>query len=255
MASKRRWRQEIERVAKTAVKPAPAPARWPQLALALGAGLVVIVIVALIWALRRGDSLGVEVLDLSGTVEMGLTAEGRPYRGSLQAPVVVRAYEDPLCPQCRDFFTTTEPSVLEEYIKTGKVREEAYFLPFLGADSVPAAEAAECAAEQGKFWEYRQILFLNPPVGDEPPGREQLLIFARVAGVDLPAFTNCFDGGRHRLRLGRLLDEAIGDGIDATPIFVINGRVVPGARPFVGDEKGPGFKEFLDAALAGEGVE
>ena len=63
--------------------------------------------------------------------------------------VVVVAYEDPRCTQCQEFFGQTEPKVLDEYIKTSLVREEAYLLPILGADSLPASEAAECAAEQG----------------------------------------------------------------------------------------------------------
>jgi protein-disulfide isomerase len=203
---------------------------------------------------RRLSTQAVEILDLSGTVEMGLTAEGRPYRGSLDAPVVVLAYEDPRCTQCQDFFAQTEPYVLDEYIKTGVVREEAYLLPILGEASLPASEAAECAAEQGRFWEYRQLLFLNLPLIEQNAGRAELLTYARVAGLNLPAFTTCIDGGRHRTKLLRLATEAVVNGIDGAPTFVINGRTVPGARPFVGDEKGPGFQDFVEEALAGYSI-
>jgi protein-disulfide isomerase len=235
-------------VAKTVVKAVETRAR-PRLAL----GLVVLVLagLGLVWALSRATGAAVEVLDLSGTVEMGLTAEGLPYRGSPAAPVVVKSYEDPLCVRCQEFFTKTEPLVLENYIQTGQVRQEAYFLPILGVDSLPAAEAAACAAEQGKFWEYRQVLYLSLPLNDQITSREHLLTYARAAGLDTAAFTTCFDGGRHRIRLQRLTDDALSAGLDAAPIFIINGREVPGARPYLGDDLGPGFKEFLDSALAG----
>jgi protein-disulfide isomerase len=242
-------------VSKTVVKVPAAPVRGPRQALALGLLVVAALAVAgLIWLLSRTTGAAVEVLDLSGTVEMGLTADGRPYRGSLQAPVVVRSYEDPLCVQCYRFFTQTEQLVLENYIKTGQVRQEAYFLPILGAESLPAAEAAECAAELGKFWEYRQLLYLNLPLNEHDTRRETLLTYARVAGLDTTAFTSCLDGGRHQIKLQRLTDEALDAGLDAAPIFVIAGRVVPGARPYIGDEQGPGFKEFLDSALAEAGA-
>jgi protein-disulfide isomerase len=148
----------------------------------------------------------------------------------------------------------TEQLVLENYIKTGQVRQEAYFLPILSTESFPAAEAAECAAEQGKFWEYRQLLYLNLPLNGQQTDREALLTYARVAGVDPAAFTTCYDGGRYRARLEQLTDQALDSGLDAAPIFVINGRQVPGARPYQGDELGPGFKQFLDTALAEAGA-
>jgi protein-disulfide isomerase len=243
-------------VSKAAVKVPAAPARGRRQPLALGLlVLVALVVVGVIWALGRTTGTAVEVLDLSGTVEMGRTADGRPYRGSLDAPVVVRSYEDPLCVRCQEFFTKTEQLVLENYIKAGQVRQEAYFLPILGAESLPAAEAAECAAEQGKFWEYRQLLYLNLPLTGQDASRENLATYARVAGMDITAFTTCFDGGRHQIKLLRLTDEAVSSGLDAAPIFVINGREVPGARPYIGDEQGPGFKEFLDSALVEAGVQ
>ncbi len=246
-----------EGVTKSAVKRGlAAPAGRPRQALAWGAGVAAgLALGALLLARWRSNQMAVEILDLSGTAEMGLTAEGRPYRGSLEAPVVVLSYEDPRCAQCQHFFSNTEPRLLEAYIQTGRVRQEAYLLPILGTESLPAAEAVECAAELGKFWEYRQLLFLNLPLVDQRAGRDELITYARYAGVDLPAFTSCLDGGRHRVKLQRLVEEAARAGVDAVPIFVINGRVVPGDRPFAGDANGPGFEDFVEQALAGQGDE
>lgn len=79
--------------------------------------------------------------------------------GDPNAPVTVIEYGDYQCPFCARFFTDVEPFIRDEYIKTGKVKMVFRNYAFLGPESVDAAEAAECAKDQGKFWEFHDALY------------------------------------------------------------------------------------------------
>jgi protein-disulfide isomerase len=88
--------------------------------------------------------------------------------GDTKAPVTVIEYGDYQCPFCARFFTDVEPLLREQYIKTGKVRMIFRNYPFLGNESIAAAEAAECAKDQGKFWDFHDALY----TAEHQDGRE-----------------------------------------------------------------------------------
>jgi protein-disulfide isomerase len=79
--------------------------------------------------------------------------------GDPNAPVTFIEYGDYQCPFCARFFTDVEPLIKDQYVKTGKVKMIFRSYPFLGNESVLAAQAAECAKDQGKFWEYHDALY------------------------------------------------------------------------------------------------
>jgi len=81
--------------------------------------------------------------------------------GDTNAPVTIVLYVDFQCPFCGKFFKDTEQTVLADYIKAGKVKLVSRDFAFLGDESLKAAEAARCAADQGKFWEYHDYLFTH----------------------------------------------------------------------------------------------
>src|SRR3990167_3005650 len=81
--------------------------------------------------------------------------------GDQNAPVTIIEYGDYQCPFCGKFFKETEPTLRENYIKTGKVKFVYRDFAFLGQESLWAANAAQCAGEQGKFWEYHDYLYGN----------------------------------------------------------------------------------------------
>ena len=95
--------------------------------------------------------------------------------------------------------------------------------PWLGR----AHEAGRCAEEQGKFWEYRDLLYKNAPAA----GPEQLSDYALKTGMDVPAFKRCLDSGKFKMVVQK--DETEGDrlGVQGTPAFFINGRLLSGAQP------------------------
>jgi protein-disulfide isomerase len=93
--------------------------------------------------------------------------------------------------------------------------------------AVPAALAARCAQDQGKFWEYHDVLFAN----QQALTNADLRRHAATVGLDLGAFDGCVGSGRHRDSLAAVLDGADTHLVEATPTFLVNGRVVQGAVP------------------------
>lgn len=159
--------------------------------------------------------------------------EGDRVLGNPVAPVTYVEFSDFQCPFCGRFFANTLPEIKEKYVKTGKVKFVYRDFAFLGEESFKAAEAARCAHEQGKFWEYHDSLFESQNGENRGAFSDfNLKRFARELGLDVAAFNSCLDSGKYReaveeeSRLGREL------GVSGTPSSFINGRNITGAVPF-----------------------
>jgi protein-disulfide isomerase len=117
-----------------------------------------------------------------------------------------------------------------------------------------AAEATECADDQGKFWEYQDLLFANQSALDVA----SLKSYAAQLGLDTATFNDCLDTGKQTAEWQKDEQDGASYGVTGTPSFFINGRTVTGAIPFA-DYQGstgatqPGFKSLIDAALAAAG--
>jgi len=121
----------------------------------------------------------------------------------------------------------------ENYVKSGKVRFGYWNSAFLGDESSWAAEAAECAADQDKFWEYHDILFAKQ--NGENQGaftKENLKQFAAEIGLDSGKFNECLDTGKYTELIKKDTNDAQSLGATSTPFFVINGVPLVGARPY-----------------------
>ena len=154
--------------------------------------------------------------------------------GDPDAPVKIVLYSDFLCVYCMHHWDETEPEIIERYVETGKVYYEyRSFGDFLGPQSATAAEAAYCASDQEKFWEYHDILFLNwtgEGTGDFSLNR--LKGYADAIDLDVKAFSDCLAEGNYKSWLDRDVTNANADGVRATPTFIINGKLIEGAQPF-----------------------
>ncbi len=121
---------------------------------------------------------------------------------------------------------------MQRYVEDGTLRFEWRDFPYLGEESRRAAVAARAAQEQDKFWEYHDLLYQNQ--GAENSGAfsdENLIGFAREAGLDVERFEESFTSGRYQPLVDRVFREAQDAGIQGTPSFNINGRVLVGAQP------------------------
>lgn len=166
-------------------------------------------------------------------VPRGVTPAGDPYLGAPQAPVTIEEYGDFQCPFCGEFARDTEPRVVSTYVVPGKARLVWHTMAFIGPESVRAGEAALCAQDQGKFWDYYMLLYTHQ--GAENSGAfapPRLVELARRAHLDAGAFRSCLEGRRH-LRAVQASDRsAARRGVTSTPTFFINGREAEGALSF-----------------------
>lgn len=154
-------------------------------------------------------------------------AEPAPVRGAATAPVVLTEWGDFQCPSCGAFARQVEPELQRRYIDTGKLRLEWRDFAWYGAESDWAANAARCAGDQGKFWEYHDYLFDHQ--GGTNSGafaKSHLKTFARAVGLETAAFDACVDQDTH---LGAVFaDEArVRElGLRGTPTLFVNGNQV-----------------------------
>ena len=186
---------------------------------------------AVLWTLWATLAFGSNVMAEPPKVQevLALLAKG-PSKGSEKAPVTIIEFSDFQCSFCWKFWKETLPRLEEEYIKTGKVRFVYRHLAILGPPSVATAQAADCAGEQGKFWDYHDTLFASK--GFFSFADRRLKQYARELGLDGAAFDQCLDSGKYAKKvegetgIGRLL------GANGTPTFFINGLRLVGAHPF-----------------------
>ena len=118
------------------------------------------------------------------------------------------------------------------YIEDGTLRLEWRDFPYLGEESRKAAVAARAAQEQERFWEYHDLLYENQ--GSKNAGAfsdDSLIGFAREAGLDVERFESSFKGGKYEDIVEQVFREAQDAGIQGTPTFLINGRILVGAQP------------------------
>jgi len=169
-------------------------------------------------------------------VEVG--TGGRPEKGPKDAPITLIVFSDYECPFCR----RAEPTV-EQVLKTyeGKIRYvfRDYPLPF-HSKARPAAVAANCAIPQGKYWEFNQKLFT---ADISPDGIKKI---AGEVGVDQKKFDECVAKNDQK-SIDKDVEDGSAVGVNGTPAFFINGRMLSGAQPF------EAFKDIIDQELAQAG--
>ncbi len=156
--------------------------------------------------------------------------EGRlndePARGPDTAPVTIIEYGDFGCPACRAWHQAGVLDLIEETYGED-VRIVWRDLPIITAHSPKAAEAAQCAHDQGKFWEYHDILFGRAPRFSV----SELKTYAEDIGLDVSQFNVCLDSGLHEATVDHDMRAAFGAGLRGTPAFVVNGMPLVGTTP------------------------
>lgn len=165
-----------------------------------------------------------------------------PVKGDPNAPVVIVEFSDFECPFCVRYYQEAYRQIEEEYVKTGKVRYVFRDYP-LGFHpyAQKAAEASQCADDQGKFWEMHDKLFENQDKLDV----SSLKQYAKDLELDSETFDQCLDSGKYEQEIVNDIRDAADYGIQGTPTFIINDKIVVGAQPF------SEFKKIIDAELEG----
>ncbi len=174
----------------------------------------------------------------TGTVEV--SADDDASKGSDNAPVVMIEFSDFECPFCTRFWRDTLPQIEKEYIDTGKVKfvYRDYPLGF-HQNAQKAAEAAECADDQGKFWEYHDKLFETGALSVTSLKQHVVDL-----GLDTEKFDDCLDSGKYTSEVQKDFQDGQAAGVTGTPAFFINGQKITGAQPF------SAFKQVIDTELS-----
>jgi protein-disulfide isomerase len=189
---------------------------------------------ALLARLRRDEPVRI----LLQPKRVAVDSSGHPALGPASAPITIVEFSDFQCPFCR----ATEPTLKELRSKYGdKIRlvYMDYPLP-MHAHALDAARAARCAGEQGKFWPYHDALFAD----QQKLSPADLKATAQTLGLDTGKFDGCLDQSKYTEQVNH--DEAQGKqiGINGTPGFFVNGRLISGAQ------KADVFEEMIDDDLS-----
>jgi protein-disulfide isomerase len=161
-----------------------------------------------------------------------------PVKGPANAPITIVEYSDFQCPYCARVNPTLD-RIRETYGDKVKIVFKDFPLPN-HAEAPKAAEAAHCAGEQGKFWELHDRLFANQQALQLAAIKQQ----ATTLGLDMAAFTQCLDSGKHASRVTENMKSGEALGVSSTPTLYVNGRPVIGAQSF------EYFKAVIDEELA-----
>lgn len=150
--------------------------------------------------------------------------------GSHAAPVSIVEFSDFQCSFCRKFWADTLPKLKDTYIKRNQAKFAYRHFAILGNFSVQSAMAAECAAEQRKFWDYHDRLFANQ--GALGFTRSNLERYAREVGLKADPFKQCLAAEKFRKKVEGETAIAASLGGRGTPTFFVSRRLMVGAQPF-----------------------
>ena len=148
--------------------------------------------------------------------------ENNPVLGDLDAPISLVEFGDYQCTFCYKFHQNTLDTITNDFIKNGKVKLVFKDFPLNAPDSILAAEAAYCADDQKKYWQYHDELYNNWE--GERTGwitRESLDRFAITVDLDLTEFNTCLDEHKYEDKVNALYEFGREIGIDATPSFLV----------------------------------
>lgn len=175
------------------------------------------------------------------TVNMKDLLDDDAVLGDPNAPVTIVEFSDYECPFCQRFYVQTFGQIKENYIDTGKVKLIYRDFPLsFHEHAEKAAEAAECAGEQGKYYEMGDKLFSEGVDG----GVDSFKQYAVDLGLDTDAFNTCLDSGQMASEIQKDMVAGQKAGVQGTPSFFIDGEMITGAQPY------SVFEDAIEKALA-----
>ncbi len=147
---------------------------------------------------------------------------GSPVLGSASAPITIVEFGDYQCEACYHWYHNTRADIIDNYIDTGKANLVFMDLPFLGRDSITAAQATYCADDQGKYWEYHETLYnFQEAIDNGWASKDRLVSFAFDLDMNMDEFNDCMDSSKYAKRVKANYDESQRFGAEATPTFLI----------------------------------
>jgi protein-disulfide isomerase len=169
-----------------------------------------------------------------------------PALGNKDAKVHIVEFADLRCPFCEQFFTQTEPQIIKDYVDSGKATFSFRQYAFLGPASTVAADAAECANDQGKFWDFHNYMYQHQPAETDTSmyNTDSLTTIAGQLGMNTDTFRNCLNNKTDDAKAAADMADGQKAGVNGTPTIFVNGIPVVGAQPY------SAFQTIIDQELA-----
>ena len=186
-----------------------------------GIGIAIVIVIGASFTSYLGQIEEVQKQDGLKSDEIAV-GKGSPGLGSPTAPVTIIEMGDYQCEMCKRWYDNTRPMIIENFVDTGKANLIFLDLPILGHDSKIAAEATYCADDQGKYWQYHNIVFKN--WAGENTGwvnMDSIVEFATHVDLDISEFNTCITEHKYHQKVIDNENYATIIGINATPTFLI----------------------------------
>ena len=182
-----------------------------------------------------------------------VSTDDDPVRGSSDAPITIIEFSDFQCPFCSRFHNETLPTILEQYVDTGKVKFVYRDFPIQSShpNAMPAAAASECAHEQNKYWEYHDALFERQQTWNNLKLADSIDTFKNIAkefNLNEDQFNSCLDSGKYIEEINKDLRDGTNYGITGTPGFFV-GNEKNGFVKLIGAQPIEAFKKIIDSQL------
>ena len=212
-------------------------------------GVIVVAIVVGVAASVSSSTSETVNLDMGRTHGTISTSMGSAILGNPSAPITIVEFGDYQCHQCYNWFHNTKPAITRDYIETGKTNFVFVDLAFLGNDSPKTSQASYCAEDQGRYWDYHNLLYTSqePKIDGGWANSERLKAFAFSLSLDMDLFGSCLDSGKYSKRVQYNIQQAKNHDVRGTPGFFIVGpdgqQQISGAQPF------SVFKQILDPMI------
>lgn len=167
--------------------------------------------------------------------------DGDPVYGSSDAPITIIEFSDYECPYCKRWHQEAWPQIKAKYGDKVRLVYRDFPLESIHPNAAPAAEAANCAGEQNRYFDYNDLLFAGAQLGEST-----YEAYAQQLGLNMDDFKKCIAEGRYKTEVQDDLSYAAQLGVRSTPTFFINGLAVVGAQPF------EVFQQIIDMELEGK---
>jgi len=175
-----------------------------------------------------------------------VSADDDPVLGNPNAPITIIEFSDFQCPFCERFYTQSEKQMIAEYVNTGKAKlvYRDFPLDSIHPQAVPGALAADCANEQGKFWEYHNKIFENQDLMGDARYKQ----WAVDLGLNAGQFNSCYDSQKYLAEIDKDTQDGLAAGVSGTPTVFV-GNQQDGYVKIVGAQPYSAFKAAIDAEL------
>lgn len=181
-----------------------------------------------------------------------LVSDGAPHIGNKSAPVILIDFSDFQCYLCKRYVDNTEQQIIDSYVQSGKLTYVFKHLPNRGLDSMNASLAAQCANDQGQFWNYHKILYENQaPIDSGWVSIDKLKAFAsRLSGVNQDVFDGCLNSHKHESLVKSNIHFANSMGFTETPSFLLINNNDHSIQKIEGPKPFPIFKVYIEKMLS-----